>query len=89
MERCLPLFIVFKSLYWGRLLFLEIIFSLYYFPVGPTSLLGYSSIVQWSSFDFLEYSSLRKVVQEGIPPAATKHQHSLLAREVFFHDVLL
>jgi hypothetical protein len=79
MERCLPLFIVFKSLYSGRLLFLEILFSLYYFPVGPTSLLEiifslyyfpvrlnslleYSSIVQLSSFDFLESSSLRKFV---------------------------
>jgi hypothetical protein len=69
----LSLFIVFKSLHWGRLLFPEILFSLYYFPVGST-LLGYSSTVHWSSFDFLESSSLRKVVQEGIPPAATKHQ---------------
>jgi hypothetical protein len=56
--------------------------------MGPTSLLGYSSTVQWSSFDFLEYYSLRKFVQEGIPLIATKHQHSLLARDVFFHDVL-
>jgi hypothetical protein len=50
---------------------------------GPTSILwssislysfpGCSSTVQWSSFDFLESSSsLRKVVQEGIPPTATK-----------------
>jgi len=79
MERRLPLFIVSKSLYSGRLLFLkilfslyyfpleptsllEIIFSLYYFPVRPNSLLGYSSIVQFYSFDFLESSPLRKFV---------------------------
>jgi hypothetical protein len=57
-----------------------ILFFLYYFPVGPTSLLGYSSTVQWSSFDFLESSSLRKVVQEGIPPAATKHQQEIVVK---------
>jgi hypothetical protein len=47
--------------------------STLFFSCGPTSLPGCSSTVQWSSFDFLESSSsLRKVVQEGIPPAATK-----------------
>jgi hypothetical protein len=52
---------------------LGIIFFLDYFPMGMTFILGYSSIIQWYSFDFLEYSSIIKVVQEGIPPAATKH----------------
>jgi hypothetical protein len=47
--------------------------------VGPTSLLGYSITIQWSSFDLLESSSLRNVVQERIPPAATKHQHILVS----------
>jgi hypothetical protein len=42
----------------GQLLFLEIIFPLYYY-------------FMWA--DFLESSSsLRKVVQEGIPPPTTK-----------------
>jgi len=56
--------------------------------MGTNSLLGYYSTIQWYSFELLESSSLRKVVQEGITSAATKHQHSLLAREVFFYDVL-
>jgi hypothetical protein len=42
------------------------------FFCGPTSLRRCTSTVQWSSFEFLESSSLRKVVEEEIPPAATK-----------------
>jgi hypothetical protein len=45
------------------------------FSCGSTSLPGCSSTVQRSSFDFFESSSPRKVVQKGIPLAATKHQH--------------
>jgi hypothetical protein len=129
MSKASPLFIVFKSFYWGRLLFFEILFPLYYwadfssskfyfhFIIGPTSLPGNSistllfsygrtslpgnsistllffcgptslprcsSTVQWSSFDFYS-SSLGNTFRCYI-----KHQHSLLVRKVFFHDVLL
>jgi hypothetical protein len=47
--------------------------SLMWSSISLYSFLGCSSTVQLSYFDFLKsYSFLRKVVQEGIPPATTK-----------------
>jgi hypothetical protein len=59
------------------------------FSCGLNSLPRCSSTLEWSSFDFLEYSSsLRKVVQEGIPPTATKTStRSSLFSESFYCSI--
>ena len=53
--------------------------SLLWSSISLYSFFQCSSTIHWSSFDFLESSSsLIKVFQEGIPPAATKtstHPH--------------
>ena len=67
------LYFFFIIILWGQLLFWDL---LIYF--------GASSNCLMVSFDFLTSSSLRKVVPEvNTSRCYQKHQHSLLAREVF------
>jgi hypothetical protein len=67
------LYFFFIIILWGRLLFWDLLISF-----------GASSNCLIVSFDFLTSSSLRKVILEvNTSRCYQKHQHSLLAREVF------
>jgi hypothetical protein len=56
----------------GRLLFLGIPFLLYSFPVGRLLFRGVLQLFNGLPLTSGIFFDLRKVVQEGIPPAATK-----------------
>jgi hypothetical protein len=67
---------------------LEILISLYSFPVDQLLFRGVLPLfngLPWTSEIF--FSSKKGCLGEKYLPQLPKHQHSLLAREVSFHDV--